>query len=606
MPYCGYRAFAAALVGLAFLVVAGGQQPPPQTQPPPAQTPPAQTPPAQTAAPQTPAQPAPAPVNPNAPETTTRDEPATFKARVNLVMVPVVVRDKAGKAVGGLHQEDFQLFDKNKPQVITKFSAEKSGQRKVADEGEDKPKNEDQPLPVDMPERFVAYMFDDVHLQVGDLMRVRQAAMRHMETLLPTDRAAIFTTSTQVQMEFTDDRAKFRETLLRLMPRPLAGGGVPRCPDMTYYMADMISNHNDSLALDAATQETLGCNNMDPTDPGQVAQARQLAQQTARSEVITGSHESRVSLVVIRDTIRRMSAMPGQRLMILASPGFITPEQQEEKTEVLDRAIHANVIISSVDARGLWTDPTMDVSQRGNFSLQYLQTKQRYDRFAASAQADVLAELATGTGGNFFQNNNDLEAGFKQVASAPEYYYVLGFSPQNLKLDGAFHALKVTLKDPGPLTTQARRGYYAPKHLSDAEENAKEELREAIFSREEMHDLPVDLHTQFFKPTDDMAKVTVLMHVDLKRLRFRKSDGRSNNDLTIVSAVFDRNGNYVTGNQKLLEMHLKDETLERRADSGLTIRSTFDVKPGTYVIRLVVRDKEGQLMSAANGAVEIP
>jgi hypothetical protein len=38
----------------------------------------------------------------------------------------------------------------------------------------------------------------------------------------------------------------------------------------------------------------------------------------------------------------------------------------------------------------------------------------------------------------------------------------------------------------------------------------------------------------------------------------------------------------------------------------LTIRSSFDVKPGAYSVRLVVRDAEGQLMSAQNGAVEIP
>ena len=45
-------------------------------------------------------------------EMATHDEPALFKARVNLVIVPVVVRDRQGKAVGNLGQEDFQLFDK--------------------------------------------------------------------------------------------------------------------------------------------------------------------------------------------------------------------------------------------------------------------------------------------------------------------------------------------------------------------------------------------------------------------------------------------------------------------------------------------------------------
>jgi hypothetical protein len=59
------------------------------------------------------------------------------------------------------------------------------------------------------------------------------------------------------------------------------------------------------------------------------------------------------------------------------------------------------------------------------------------------------------------------------------------------------------------------------------------------------------------------------------------------------------------GNQKTLEMHLKDDTLENKLSSGITIKSSFDVKPGSYLVRLVVRDAEGQL-SAANGAIEIP
>src|SRR5271169_4460756 len=66
------------------------------------------------------------PVNaPNAPEVSTRDESATFRTGVNLVLVPVVVRDRQGRAVGTLHKEDFQLLDKGKPQVITRFSVEK-------------------------------------------------------------------------------------------------------------------------------------------------------------------------------------------------------------------------------------------------------------------------------------------------------------------------------------------------------------------------------------------------------------------------------------------------------------------------------------------------
>ncbi len=143
--------------------------------------------------------------------------------------------------------------------------------------------------------------------------------------------------------------------------------------------------------------------------------------------------------------------------------------------------------------------------------------KEQYQRESASAQEDVLAELADGTGGTFFHNNNDLEEGFRRVATAPEFVYLLGFSPQNLKFDGSFHRLKITVKNQNGVGVQARRGYYAPTHAANLEETAKAEIEDALFSREEMHDIPVELHTQFFKSSVVAAKLTVLARVDLKR-----------------------------------------------------------------------------------------
>ena len=57
-------------------------------------------------------------------ELVSQDSPPTFKVRVNLVLVRVVVRDNKGKVVPNLRREDFQLFDNRKPQAITYFSTE--------------------------------------------------------------------------------------------------------------------------------------------------------------------------------------------------------------------------------------------------------------------------------------------------------------------------------------------------------------------------------------------------------------------------------------------------------------------------------------------------
>ena len=131
-------------------------------------------------------------------------------------------------------------------------------------------------------------------------------------------------------------------------------------------------------------------------------------------------------------------------------------------------------------------------------------------------------------------------------------------------------------------------------------------MAEAFFSRQESTDIPVVVQTQFFKAALDKATVTVAAKVDLKAISFRKAEGRNRNDLTMLCGLFDTDGNFVTGIQKIVEMRLRDETMQARLDAGVTVRSTFDVQPGTYMIRVVLRDSLGQTMATRNAIVEIP
>jgi hypothetical protein len=284
----------------------------------------------------------------------------------------------------------------------------------------------------------------------------------------------------------------------------------------------------------------------------------------------------------------------------------VTQNHRTDEIDVIDRAIRANVTINTLDARGLYVIVPGGDASTASSSAVATRNRSIYQRESALADSDVLGELADGTGGTFFHNSNDLQDGFRRTSEAPEFMYVLGFSPQNLKFDGSYHALKVTAKDTKGVNLQARRGYYAPRHANDPAEDAKEEIRVALFSRDEMSDFPVDVHTQFFKPTDKSARLSVLAHVDLKHIRFKKSEGRNRNTLSIVAAVFDRNGILVGAIQKDVEMRLKEETFDARLAAGVSMKTSFDVAPGSYIIRLVVRDFEGQMMAARNGVVEIP
>jgi VWFA-related protein len=535
-------------------------------------------------------------------EIVSHDTATTFKVRVNVVLVRVVVRDTQGKVVTNLKKEDFQLSDNRKPQIISSFSLETPGSHVPAVKMETNSgaaPSEGTPVKApELPQRFVTLFFDDLHLATQDVLLTRQAATKLFDAMQTDDRLAIFTSSGQVQQEFTADRGKLADALQRILPRPLSSHGSMDCPPMTFYEAYQIIEVNDPTALQVATQDAAAC----AGGPG----AAILAQAAAQREMSAGESEIQFSFRNLDALIRRMGSLPGKRVIVLMSPGFFVTPSMRESGDIIDRATRANIVINSIDARGLYVSSVYDASS--NFVGANPATAGIRTSFIATEemiQDDILAELADGTGGTFFHNRNDIDQGLLQAAAEPEVSYVLGFSPQNLKLDGRYHHLKVTFVNKQKWNLQARHGYFAPKGTADPEALAKEELQQAIFSQEEMHELPIECQTQFFKNTNGV-RLSVVARVDTRGLKFRRAEERNRDKLTIATVIFDENGNLLTGLEKMVEMKLKDETLERMNKSGISVKSSFDLQPGTFLVRIVVRDSEGTQMAAMNRGVVIP
>lgn len=537
-------------------------------------------------------------------EISTQDTGTTFKLRVNLVQVHVTVRDEKGNPIPNLKREDFQVFDQGKLQPITVFAVETRESRRekalaaaktqadASGPGESK---------TVLPDRFVAMEFDDIHLVAEDAAYTRKSAEQFLDSLAPTDRVGIFTTSGEWTQEFTSDVALLKQKLLGIIPRPKVGHtSTNDCPDVSPYVADLVQNRNDQMAFQAVVKDAWQC--AYSNDPLMYSSAVSLAQSTIPRVAMEADADNNYTYRTLQDTLRRLAAMPGERVMLLVSPGFIMGLQTSDLMIVVDQANHANIVINTLDARGLYTPDMGDVSQRRTGIAQL----GSYRIAAQTEQSYVLSDFAYGTGGAFFQNSNDIAGGMKMIGSAPEVSYVIGFSPQNEKIDGSFHTLKVKLTGKEKYTIQARRGYYAPRKLNDPKEQEKQEIQEAIFSRDEIMDLPLELQTQYFKKDAAEAQLSVVSRLQVKGMHFRTADGRHNDSLTFATAIFDDNGNFVTGGEKILQMHLLDPTYERVLRTGLTLKSSFDLKPGKYMVRQVVRDSEGSQMAARNGAVDIP
>jgi VWFA-related protein len=575
-------------------------------------------------------------------EVTQRDTPFTFSTGVNLVLVPVVVRDRNGHAIGTLKKEDFQLFDKGKLQEISKFSIEKAEAPPIlpdtaieTDANGNPQAKPAGPAAQPIAGHFIMWLFDDVHLSFGDLAQTREAAKRVLkDSFAPGTRAAIYTTSHHTSLDFTDDVDKLNATLDQIKPWPTipSDAAAKPCLDVSYYQADQIVNGNDQQAALAAQADYLTCPDASavttaaneiatmaaqqhtPNAAAQIAayvqgQISEPVRMLVLKEVEVGFQDTRNNLLILKGLIRRMSAMPGSRTIVMVSPGFyLVNDHRIDEMDVINNAVRNNVVISTLDARGLYslTPGGKADTPIGAVDPNTTNIKTSYARQAALANMDVLEELADDTGGSFFHDDNDFVGGLKLLASQPEYIYVLGFAPQNLKLDGSYHKLKIVLRNGADFAMQARRGYFERNHLADPAEEEKEELREAFFSRDEIRELPVVLNTQFFKTGDLKARLSILARIDAKHLRYRKADGRNDNTLTVVGGVFDQDGKYVVGTQKVVDFKFRDQTLDALPEAGITVKTNLDVASGNYIVRLVVRDSEGKVMSALNSSVVIP
>jgi VWFA-related protein len=267
-----------------------------------------------------------------------------------------------------------------------------------------------------------------------------------------TDAAAVLGGSGQPNTGFTLDPTKLRDGVMHVNQRYLYSD-VHGCPDISYYQADLIVNMNDSNALAEAIADASHC--MPFADK---SAAEMLALSTARAELAMGEQGNRSTLNLMQEVVRQMGRLPGEHILVLIAPGFPvrSPESRAEYSKLLDTAAQSNVVINTLDAKGLYST-TLDSSQR-----YATQAKERYNVEALRANRDILTGLAIDTGGTFFHNSNDLGEGFKRLTTAPENRYLLEFSPQNIKQDGSYHRLKVTTHRKG-VKLKARPGYFAEK-----------------------------------------------------------------------------------------------------------------------------------------------
>jgi len=391
----------------------------------------------------------------------------TIKVDVRQVLVPVVVTDKEGHHVTGLSQADFHVFEDGVEQKITGFASERADIATPAGAGQSR-----STAPNTAPEQLLAkgrtyvICLDMMHSSFSNFVYVRQALRKlFREEQAGDSKYAVIALgrTMQVLQNTTSDPAKVLELFEESNFKKIYQPGKSNI-ELVLYEKD----------LQAARS---ACDSGDPS----CKPLKQILPSRAQSIAEQERLNTLQFLGELRSVVEQVVHGSGRRTLILMSDGFsMTPAKASfdlleayfpdlRSMEGVDRmqdsidpifrlAAKANVPIYTIDSRGLYTSPAMDASRTTSLSAGA-----RVDRVLENLAMDAgqtLGEIATATGGKFFQNSNDLSIGLKKAFADGREYYMLAYVSSNEVQDGKFRKIEVRVKD-GKAVVTAKRGYWA-------------------------------------------------------------------------------------------------------------------------------------------------
>jgi VWFA-related protein len=343
------------------------------------------------------------------------DEGDVVRVETQLVSVPAVVTNAAGRPVPDLRAENFLLFENGRQQKISNFATTEA--------------------PFE-----IALLLDTSGSTRVDVGLIRQAANAFINALRPGDRVAIvaFNTARQgrsvaakvdVLAPLTDDRKLLRAAIENLG----SSNGTP------FY--DGINRITDEVFREAPREEVRGRRAIVALTDG-VDSTSETDFQTVRTNLSRAGVASYFIQVNTEDFVE-------DRLL--------KDCQDDGRLTLSDKQLQRYRQVFFPRAR---PEDYVDFCEMGQFE------RMQISRDLYNLARREMDELAKASGGKNFlaATLQDARAAFAGVATEIGTQYSLGYYPDNKARDGKFRTIRVEVQGaPGKSQVRAREGYYAPK-----------------------------------------------------------------------------------------------------------------------------------------------
>jgi len=497
-----------------------------------------------------------------------------FKAKSELVLVNVSVRDKDGKLVKDLKPEDFTILEDNKPQKVATFDIENtqnapqvpmndvsllSTPPTTAARPASRTSTTGHPDEAIKDRRLIILFFDLSAMQPDEIERSANAAQDYLnKQMQPADLVSVVSLANTitVNQDFTSDRDKLKQVLQSF---------------------NMGANAGFELGSTGTTEGT-----------------PDTAQSFTVDDTEYNIFNTDMRLHALRAVAEQVANVPQKKSLIYFSSGMQRTgiENQSELRAAINAAVIANLSIYTLDIRGLQAlvpgGEAQSASLRGTSAYSgQAQLNALNSNFQTQ---ETLVTLAADTGGKAFLDSNDFGRVFKSVQDDTSMYYLLGYHSTNTARDGKYRRITVKVNRPG-VKIDFRRGYYAQADFRHSNKDDRErQLQEELASELPSTDLAVYLATGYFRVSEDKFYVPVSLIVPGSEIPFNRSRDQDRATLDVLGLVTNER-KFPVGEIRdtvKLAVNAANEVQRKNVqyDTGLTLPS------GKYHLKVVVRENE--------------